>query len=83
MPHNPQCEKFEMKLLGCEILGTAARTLAPSTDFPRAAAFSTLGDTMSTLRDILSTPGMFSIPGFPYKCNCYPNDLPHIYHDIP
>ena len=31
--------KFEMKLPGCEILGTAARTLAPLTNFPRAAAF--------------------------------------------
>ena len=29
-------KKFEMKLLGCEILGTAARTLAPLTNFPRA-----------------------------------------------
>ena len=29
-------EKFERKLLGCEILGTAARTLVPLTNFPRA-----------------------------------------------
>ena len=21
--------------------------------------------------------------GFSYKFNCFPNDLPHIYHDIP
>ena len=35
--HNAQYEKFEMKLPGCEILGTAARTLAPLTNFPRAA----------------------------------------------
>ena len=29
-----------MKLPGCEILGTAARTLAPLTNFPRAATYS-------------------------------------------
>ena len=34
----PQYEKFEMKLPGCEILGTAARILAPLTNFPRAPA---------------------------------------------
>ena len=27
--------------------------------------------------------GMFSTLGFLYKFNCFPNDLPHIYHDIP
>ena len=26
---------------------------------------------------------MFSTLGFPCKFNCFPNDLPHIYHDIP
>ena len=31
-----QYEKFEMKFLGCEILGTAAITLTPLTNFPRA-----------------------------------------------
>ena len=31
-------EKFEMKSLGCEILGTAAKTLAPVTNFSCAAA---------------------------------------------
>ena len=29
-------KKFEMKLFGCQIIGTAARTLAPLTNFPRA-----------------------------------------------
>ena len=33
-----QYEKFEMKFLGCEILGTAAKTLTPLTNFPRAEA---------------------------------------------
>ena len=33
----PQYKKFEMKLPGCEIPGTAARTLAPLTNFPRAS----------------------------------------------
>ena len=31
-------EKFEMKILGCEILGTAAKTLSPLTNFPRESA---------------------------------------------
>ena len=27
--------------------------------------------------------GMFSKLGFSYKFNCFPNNLPHTYHDIP
>ena len=33
----PEYEKFEMKLPCCQILGTAARTLALLTNFPRAS----------------------------------------------
>ena len=44
---------------------------------------SKLEDTMMSVGDIMSTLGMFSTLGFPYKFDCFPNDLPHIYHDIP
>ena len=43
---------------------------------------------LSTLGDVQYTGGcsvhwgMFSTLEFPYKFNCFPNDLPHIYHDI-
>ena len=36
---------------------------------------STLGNIMSTV-DIMSTPGMFSTPGFLFKFSCFPNYLP-------
>ena len=40
---------------------------------------STLGDTMMSVGDIMSTPGMFSTLGFPYKFSRFPNDLsPHL-----
>ena len=32
--------------------------------------------TMMSMGDIMSTPGMFNTLGFPYKFNCFPNDLP-------
>ena len=51
---------------------------------------STLGGYHEYIGGIMSTPGdtkmgvggLFSTPRFPYKFNCFPNDLPYIY-DIP
>ena len=37
---------------------------------------STLGDTMMSVGDIMSTPGVFSTLGFPNKFNCFLNDVP-------
>ena len=38
--------------------------------------FSTVGDTMMSVGDIMSTVGVFSTLGFPYKFNYFPNYLP-------
>ena len=48
-----------------------------------SGVFSTQGGTMSTPEDIMSTLGMFSTPGFPYKLNCFPNDLPPLCTEHP
>ena len=41
IPHTGHSvQEILMKLPGCEILGTAAKTLAPLTNFPRATPFS-------------------------------------------
>ena len=50
IPHITQYEKFEMKPPGCEILGRAARTLAPLTNF--RCALSPLGRRVSLLKEV-------------------------------
>ena len=41
-----------------------------------AVVFSTLGNTMMSVGDIMRTPGDVQYTGFPYKFNCFLNDLP-------